>query len=461
MKHSYLAKLLFLLLCAGLGFPSGAFAQTGSVGGRVTDSKNEGIPGATVLIEGTSMGSSSNVDGTYRIENVPAGAQTLVISFVGYNSVRRPVTVKAGQNTEVSASLTENVTQLSEAVVVAYGTQTRRDLTGSVAVVNSAQLKNNSVASFDQALQGRAPGVQVTQSSGAVGSATRVRVRGQGSLTGGGDPLYVIDGVPISNGLTGQGDYSDRDFSTPLTATNQNALAAINPNDIESLTVLKDAAATAPYGARGANGVILVTTKRGKAGQTRVNVDYYTGFSDATHKVKFLDGYQWWNLYKEAYRNDNAASPEITTPTRNINGQTVNVADLNAGRNPNTDWISPLLQRGTVQDANLSASGGTDRLTYFVNGGYRKEDGILKGNSYQRYSGRLNVNNKVSDRLTIGAEVSLNVTRQFNVATSYAGGFGSAQSNALPIFSIYNADGTFSGTERGNKIGRASCRERV
>ena len=450
MKHSYLAKLLFLLLCAGLGFPSGAFAQTGSVGGRVTDSKNEGIPGATVLIEGTSMGSSSNVDGTYRIENVPAGAQTLVISFVGYNSVRRPVTVKAGQNTEVSASLTENVTQLSEAVVVAYGTQTRRDLTGSVAVVNSAQLKNNSVASFDQALQGRAPGVQVTQSSGAVGSATRVRVRGQGSLTGGGDPLYVIDGVPISNGLTGQGDYSDRDFSTPLTATNQNALAAINPNDIESLTVLKDAAATAPYGARGANGVILVTTKRGKAGQTRVNVDYYTGFSDATHKVKFLDGYQWWNLYKEAYRNDNPANPEITSVTRPINGQNVNVADLNAGRNPNTDWISPLLQRGTVQDANLSASGGTDRLTYFVNGGYRKEDGILKGNSYQRYSGRLNVNNKVSDRLTIGAEVSLNVTRQFNVATSYAGGFGSAQSNALPIFSIYNADGTFSGTERGN-----------
>jgi TonB-linked SusC/RagA family outer membrane protein len=449
MKHHYLAKLLFLLLFACLGFSSGAYAQTGSVSGRVTDDKNDGVPGATILIEGTSLGSSSNVDGTFSIQNVPAGAQTLVISYVGYNTVRRPVTVVAGQNAEVSTSLTENATQLSEAVVIAYGTQTRRDMTGSVAVVNSAQLKNNSVASFDQALQGRAPGVQVTQSSGAVGSATRVRVRGQGSLTGGGDPLYVIDGVPISNGLTGQGDYSDRDFSTPLTATNQNALAAINPNDIESMTVLKDAAATAPYGARGANGVILVTTKRGKSGQTRINVDYYTGFSNATHKVKFIDGFQWWDLYKEAYRNDNQGR-ELPTGMRSINGQQVNVADLNAGINPNTNWVDAMLQQGTVHDANISASGGTDRLTFFVNGGYRKEEGILRGNSMDRYSGRLNVNNKISDRLSFGAEVSLNVTRQFNVATSYAGGFGTAQSNALPIFPIYNADGTYNGTERGN-----------
>ena len=452
MRNPYLAKLLFLLLLAGFGFfPTGAFAQsTGSVSGRVTDSKNEGIPGATVLIEGTSLGSSSNLDGTYSIQSVPAGPRTVVISFVGFNAVRRPVTVIAGQNAEVSTSLSENMTQLAEAVVIAYGTQTRRDLTGSVATVSAAQLKNNSVASFDQALQGRTAGVQVTQSSGAVGSATRVRVRGQGSLTGGGDPLYVIDGVPVSSGLTGQGDYSDRDFSTPLTANNQNALAAINPNDIESMTVLKDAAATAPYGARGANGVVLVTTKRGKAGQTRVNVDYYTGVSSITHKIKFLDGYQWWDLYKEAYRNDNAGREVPTTGTRQINGQNVNVADLNAGINPNTNWTDAMLRQGTVHDANLSASGGTDRLTYFVNGGYRKEEGILRGNSYERYSGRLNINNKISDRVTVGAEVSLNVTRQFNVATSYAGGFGTAQSNALPIFPINNPDGSLSGTERGN-----------
>ncbi len=450
MKHPYLAKLLFLLLLAGLGFTTRAQAQAGSVSGKVTDNKGVGIPGATVLVEGTSLGSSSNVEGIFNITDVPAGPHTVVISFVGYTSERRPITVVAGQNVEVSASLSENTTQLSEAVVIAYGTQTRRDLTGSVATVNAAQLKNNSVASFDQALQGRSAGVQVTQSSGAVGSATRVRVRGQGSLTGGGDPLYVIDGVPVSSGLTGQGDYSDRDFSTPLTANNQNALAAINPNDIESLTVLKDAAATAPYGARGANGVVLVTTKKGKAGQTRVNVDYYTGVSSVTHKIKFLDGYQWWNLYKEAYRNDNAGREVPTTGSRQINGQNVNVADLNAGINPNTNWTDAMLRQGNVHDANLSASGGTDRLTYFVNGGYRKEEGILVGNSYERYSGRINLNNKISDRVSVGSEVSLNVTRQFNVATSYAGGFGTAQSNALPIFPIYNPDGSYNGTERGN-----------
>lgn len=197
MKHPYLAKLLFLLLFAAFGFPSGAFAQTGTVSGRVTDAKNEGIPGATVLVEGTSLGSSSNVDGTFSIANVPAGPHTLVISFVGYNSVSRPVTVAAGQTATVTASLTENATQLSEAVVVGYGTQRRQDITGAVATVDAKQFVPGQITNPEQLIQGKIAGVSITTGGGAPGAASTIRIRGNSSLNANNDPLYVIDGVPV------------------------------------------------------------------------------------------------------------------------------------------------------------------------------------------------------------------------------------------------------------------------
>ena len=259
MKHPYLAKLLFLLLFAAFGFPSGAFAQTGSVSGRVIDGKNEGIPGATVLIEGTTLGSSSNVDGTYNIQSVPAGPHTLVVSFVGYNSVRRPVTVVAGQNAEVTASLTENTTQLSEAVVVGYGTQRRQDVTGAVATVDSKQFVQGQVTNPEQLIQGKIAGVSITSAGGAPGAASTIRIRGNSSLNANSDPLYVIDGVPVDkNGIDGA----------------SNPLSLINPSDIETFTVLKDASATAIYGNRASGGVILITTKKGLQGEKlRVEVN--------------------------------------------------------------------------------------------------------------------------------------------------------------------------------------------
>ncbi|GAA3929871.1 TonB-dependent receptor [Hymenobacter algoricola] len=441
MKHPYLLKLLFLLLfiCAG---STGAFAQTGSVSGRVVDEKSEGMPGVTVLIEGTSLGNSTNADGTYTIQNVPAGPHTLVASFVGFNSSRKSVTIAAGQNVDVNVNLTENTTLLSEAVVVAYGTQERREVTGSVATIKADRILNNSVPSFDAALQGRASGLQVVQSNAAAGSAVRIRVRGTASITASGEPLYVIDGVPVDNT-----DISDPDFGrNSVKANNLNPLAAINPNDIESITVLKDASATALYGSRGANGVVLVTTKRGKSGKTTFNIGYYTGVSEATRRLPMLNGSEWLQLYNEARVND-GGTPLGPNESVSVNGITFTP---NSVAGTNTDWIDQALRTGSVNDASVSAAGGNEKTRFFMGTGYRKEKGILQGNDFTRLSGRINLDHSATDKLDLGAQINLNYVDNNQVPTSFNGGIGTAQSSALPIFPVYNPDGTFFGTQLGN-----------
>lgn len=354
MKHPYLAKLLFLLLFACFGFVPGAYAQTGSVSGKVTDSKSEGIPGATVLIEGSTLGSSSNVDGTYNIQNVPAGPHTLVISFVGYNTVRRPVTVTAGQNTEVTAGLTENTTQLSEAVVVGYGTQRRQDVTGAIATVSSKQFVQGQVTNPEQLIQGKTPGVSITTGGGAPGAATTIRVRGGSSLNASNDPLIIIDGVPVENsGVSGA----------------SNALSLINPNDIETFTVLKDASATAIYGSRASNGVILITTKKGLQGEKlTVNVNSQTSLSRRYNSVKVLSA----DEYRAA------------------------VAQVNPGQVPllgtaNTDWQSELFRTAKTFDNNVSLSGSIGKLPFRASYGNLNQEGILITNKLVRNTGSLSL----------------------------------------------------------------------
>ena len=353
MKHPYLAKLLFLLLLAVIGFPSGAFAQTGSVSGRVTDSKNQGIPGATVLIEGTTIGNSSNVDGTYNLQNVPAGAQTLVISFVGYNSVRRPVTVVAGQNTEASASLTENTTQLSEAVVVGYGTQRRQDVTGAIEQISEKQFVKGQVTNPEQLVQGKVAGVQITTGGGSPGAGSQIRIRGGSSLAASNDPLIIIDGLPVDNTtIAGAG----------------NPLTLINPNDIESITVLKDASSTAIYGVRASNGVILVTTKRGLAGEKlHVNVSTQNSISTVAKYSDVLSADEFRNLIK----------------TRGTAGQ------LAALGTANTDWQKEIYRTAHTTDNNVSLSGSAGKVPYRVSAGYLSQEGLLKRNDLNRFSGAL------------------------------------------------------------------------
>ena len=221
--------------------------------------------------------------------------------------MRRPVTVVAGQNSEVTASLTENTTQLSEAVVVGYGTQRRRQLTGAVSTVATITFENPSLPSFDAGLQGRAAGGQVQQSNGIPGAAVRVRIRGQASLSASSDPLYVVDGIQLNNG-----DFGSKDYGT-TSAVSLNPLASINPSDIESVTIFKDAAAGAIYGARAANGVVIIKTKRGKVGATVLILDYSVGYQEASNKLKLLDGNQYRTLFREAYCNDSLILPLVLT----------------------------------------------------------------------------------------------------------------------------------------------------
>ena len=376
MRHPYLAKLLFLLLLAGFGFlPSGAFAQsTGSVSGRVTDSKNEGIPGATVLIEGTSLGSSSNVDGTYNIQSVPAGPHTVVISFVGYNAVRRPVTVVAGQNTEVSTGLTENATQLAEAVVVGYGTQRRQDVTGAVATVDSKQFVQGQVTNPEQLIQGKVAGVSITTAGGAPGTGTTIRIRGNSSLNANSDPLYVIDGVPV-----------DKDEIKGAS----NPLSLINPSDIETFTILKDASATAIYGNRASGGVILITTKKGLQGdKLRVELNSQVGVSTVARRYETLGADEFRSLIKA-----NGADSQY---------KTLGTA--------NTDWQKEIFRTAGTYDNTVSLTGSAAKIPFRVSYGNLYQEGIVITNKLKRNSGSISLSPTLFDnhlRIDVNAKGSI------------------------------------------------------
>lgn len=355
MKHPYLAKLLFLLLLAGLGFSTRAQAQTGSISGKVLDSKGSGIPGATVLVEGSTLGSSSNVDGTFNIPNVPAGPHTLAISFVGYTSSRVPVTVVAGQNATASATLAENTTQLAEAVVVGYGTQRRQDVTGAVEQISEKQFVKGQVTNPEQLVQGKVAGVQITTGGGAPGAASQILIRGGSSLNASNQPLIVIDGVPVDNtGIAGA----------------SNPLSLINPNDIENITVLKDASSTAIYGSRASNGVIIVTTKRGLAGD-KLHVTVSSQLSAATPAkyVPVLTGDQF-----RAYVNQNGnASQKASLGTAN------------------TDWQKEIFRTAITSDNNVSLTGSAANTPFRVSAGYLNQQGLLRNNKLDRYSGAVGV----------------------------------------------------------------------
>ncbi|MBF9222347.1 SusC/RagA family TonB-linked outer membrane protein [Hymenobacter ruricola] len=408
MKHPYLAKLLFLLLFAAFGLPTIAQAQTGTVSGRVTDGKNEAIPGATVLIEGTSVGSSSGVDGSYTIANVPAGNQTVVISFVGYNSVRRPVTVAAGQTAEVSASLSENTTQLSEAVVVGYGTQRRQDVTGSLTTVSSKDFVQGQITNPEQLIQGKVAGVQITTGGGAPGAATTIRIRGGSSLNASNDPLIVIDGVPVDNtGITGA----------------SNALSLINPNDIDTYTVLKDASATAIYGSRASNGVILITTKKGLAGEKfTVTLNSQTSLSRRYNSVPVLSAGE--------YR----ATVARVAPSQ--------VKLLGTA---NTNWQDEVFQNAMTYDNTVSLSGAVGKLPFRASYGNLSQEGILITNRLIRNTGSLSLNPVLFDNTL---RINLNLKGSWvdnNFADNGAIGSAAAFDPTQPVTSNESAFAGYGG----------------
>ncbi|GAB3636180.1 TonB-dependent receptor [Hymenobacter arcticus] len=401
----------------------GAWAQTGTgtVSGRVTDAKNEGIPGVTVLIDGTSVGGSTNADGTYTISGVPAGARTLVISFVGYSTSRQPVTVVAGQTSNVAAQkLSENATALGEAVVVGYGTQRKQDVTGAVTTVTTKDFVKGQVTNPEQLVQGKIAGVQITTAGGAPGAATTIRIRGGSSLNASNDPLIVIDGVPVDNsqgaGVSGA----------------SNPLSLINPNDIETFTVLKDASATAIYGSRASNGVILITTKKGIAGETLgVNFSSQTSLAKRYNSVNVLSA--------DEFR----ATVQRVAPDK--------VALLGTA---NTNWQNEIFRTAMTYDNNLSINGSIGKLVPFrVSYGNLIQDGIVITNKLVRNTGSLSLtpillddhlrvtlnvkgsvtDNNFADFGTIGSALAFDPTQPVRTNTGpYGGYFEYLQNQANP-----------------------------
>ena len=379
------------------------------VNGRVTGSDGAALPGVTVLVRGTTVGTSTNSDGMFTL-SAPEGS-TLVFSFVGYAT--QTATVTAGAPA-YSISMSEDTKQLSEVVVVGYGTQQRGSVTGAVSSVTSREIASQPVADATQALQGRAAGVQVTSNGGAPGGAagTSIRVRGITSA-GNNNPLYVVDGFPLpDNG-------------------SENQLNAISPNDIETIDILKDASATAIYGVRAANGVIIITTKRGKAGVSTVNVDGYRGVQEVWRKLSLLNATEYATINNE---------------NRIAAGQPIAVDRL---RNPSalgegTNWQDQVFRRAAIQNYSLSATGGSDKARYAVSGTYFQQDGTIVGSKFERFTLRANGDIQVNKFLKIGNSISLTHLEDRQI-TSNNGEYGTVQQTLrmIPIVPVYRPDGYY------------------
>jgi TonB-linked SusC/RagA family outer membrane protein len=426
------AICLFVLCLAALLSAQAQTSQNKIISGTVKDETGVLLPGVGVAIKGTRTAVSTNVDGKYSI-SVPS-TTTLVYSFIGMTAQE----VVVGNRSTINVTLASSATNLNDVVVIGYGTQKRQDVNGAVSSVNAKDIANLPQPSLDQLLQGKASGVTITQNSGAPGSQTSVRVRGITSLSLSNEPLYVIDGVPIS------GDASNKATSgrSPMLSGNNGAtgvspLSTISPNDIESIDVLKDASATAIYGARGSNGVIIITTKRGKNGVSRIAYDGYVGVQEQN---RFLD---MMNLKEYASLQNSLADVYGTGKRGEFSDPTL----LGEG----TDWQKEIFQSALMQSHQLSISGGKEGTDYYISGGYLNQDGTIIGNEFNRFSLRSNVNGKVKDWFKVGANISASKTDQKSVLTDNTGIIYNALLSA-PDNAVYNADGTYAGPLE-NQIG--------
>ncbi len=396
-KHSsnlirYCALFLFLFFISG-----NIMAQKISVTGKVTDaSSGSPLLGVSIGITGTTLGTISDVDGKFTIQ-VPSKDAILVFSSVGY----KPQQIVVGENSQLNVSLVLEMTQLEQIVVVGYGTQRKKDLTGSIALVSTKDMKSLALPSVSDALQGRAAGVQVI-SSGVPGSDATFRIRGVGTINTN-DPLLVIDGVPVSSGLN-----------------------TLNMNDVESMQVLKDASATAIYGSRGANGVVIVTTKRGKGDKSHLDFNYFFGMQKATNVVKMLNAGEFASLHNDIMANAGLAqNPAYADPASFGNG---------------TDWLGELFSPAPMQNFSLSYSGNSAKTNYYVSGNYLNQEGIILNTGYKKITFQFNSDTRIFDRLKFGNSLTINND------TKTSGNYSIRNAMlALPTQPLYQEDGNYSG----------------
>lgn len=396
MRKSSLLLLMFVF------FVSSLWAQTIPVTGTVTSATDKlPVPGVSVLVKGTQKGTITDLNGYYKLD-APSNA-TLVFSFIGMKKLELPV----GGQKLINAELSEDRVDLGEVIVVGYSTSSKKLISGSISTVNEKEIESLPIRTIDGVLQGRAAGVSVNQNSGTPGGRNAIKMRGGSSINASNQPLIVIDGVPTITGSYGQIGYSGQEID---------AMSDLNPNDIESFTILKDASATAIYGARASNGVILITTKKGNSQKTSVNLSTSYGWQTMpAERIPDLMNAAQWNEFKGT----------------NFQGT-------------DTDWMKEILQVAPTSNTELSLSSGNDKTRLFISGNLYGQDGTVKSTSFKRYSGRINVDHKLLPDLTVGAGVSMTYSINYRVEgdqTLYG-----PLPNALSIpaiFPVYNADGSY------------------
>ncbi|MFM9839783.1 MAG: SusC/RagA family TonB-linked outer membrane protein [Cyclobacteriaceae bacterium] len=377
-----------------------------------------GLPGVNVVIKGTSQGTITDVEGQFSID-VTTGT-VLQFSFIGYKTQELTY---AGQS-NASIILEEEAKELSEIVVVGYSSVERRDITGAVSTVSADKLKSLSISGLDQALQGQAAGVQVTQSSGTPGGGVSVRIRGATSIGAGNRPLYIVDGIPVETGGLSARGFGGQD---------DNALSLINPNDIENYTILSDASAKALYGSRASNGVVVITTKRGKNEKAKITLDVQRGIVDPVKTLKLLNSTQLLELQREAVTNA-GKNPDAL-------GLIPGVTDA-----VNTNWQDAVLRTGIMQQYQLSVTGGDNNTRYYISGSFREEEGVQLNNKFQRGSLTINLDQKLSDKLSLSTNMTLSRALNKRVkGDNFLDGVYSGAVKSLPYYTPYDEQGVLVG----------------
>ncbi|MEL6866750.1 MAG: SusC/RagA family TonB-linked outer membrane protein, partial [Bacteroidota bacterium] len=424
-------KFTMLMLSVGLLTLLGleAYAQ-GTVNGRIVDESGEPLIGATVLHLGTTKGVATDFDGNYSLTDLPDGEVRLQYSYTGYAVQDQVLNIRSGQIVTLNITLAEDAAVLDEVVVIGYGSQRKRKLIGTVAKIENEELKDVVGGTFDNALQGRAAGVQVTSSSGLAAAPAFIRIRGVSSISAGGDPLYVVDGIPITQDIfLSGGNRFDQ---------NNNPLSSINPNDIESIEILKDASAAAIYGSRGANGVILITTKRGRAGKPTLTFGTRIGFSNPSNMLEFLNADEFLSVRQEAWENDGNTGRAPLVPVLEENGYTYEeIEDID------TDWMETVLHTGIKQEYNLGMRQGSEKFASYVGLSWSDAETFLVGNRFQRASARANFDYRFSKKGSISLSTSIARGLNDRVRQQFQGGFGTAQSQMLPIYPMFDRDGNY------------------
>jgi TonB-linked SusC/RagA family outer membrane protein len=427
-RHGTTVLAILAVLLASLAMPRVVAAQTGVIRGTLTDSATgRGIGAAQVTIPGTTRGVVTDDQGRYTLGGLSAGSIAVSIQRIGFAAAQRRVTVGPGETVTLDVVLRAVATTLNEVVTIGYGTTSRANVTSAIATVDSTAFKNVPVASIDNAIQGKIPGVQVIQNSGEPGGGVALRVRGPASLNAGNQPLYVVDGVPVLQ--------ENFEQLTSTSGQRQSPMSGLNPDDVERIDVLKDAAATAIYGSRGSNGVVIITTKRGAIGnRMKFGINTYGGSQSADKKIDLLNAKQYVEVMNEN-RVNRGLTPRYTP------GVTDTVS---------YDWQDAIFRSAPISDVQLSMSGGTERVRAFLSGSSYNQTGVVIGSSYRRQSTRLNMDADATSKL--GFSTSISLTREKNNRVPGDLNVDGVVTNALaeqPFNPIYGTSFGFGGVREG------------